>query len=75
MMPHPMHLHGHHFQVLSVNGQAIRGAVRDTVNLPPRSRVTLGFDADNPGKWMFHCHHLYHMETGMMTQMVYEGVT
>lgn len=73
-MPHPMHLHGHHFQVTSIDGRAIAGAMRDTVNLPPRSRVTIAFDADNPGKWMFHCHHLYHMETGMMTQVVYEGV-
>jgi FtsP/CotA-like multicopper oxidase with cupredoxin domain len=33
--------------------------------------VTLAFDADNPGKWMFHCHNLYHMQAGMMTQVRY----
>ena len=75
MMPHPMHLHGHHFQVVSFDGIAIKGAVRDTLNLPPAAKATIVFDADNPGKWMFHCHHLYHMVTGMMTQVVYEGVS
>ena len=60
--------------VLSLDGVAINGAVRDTLNLPPGARATIAFDADNPGKWMFHCHHLYHMETGMMTQVVYDGV-
>lgn len=70
-MPHPMHLHGHHFQVTSLNGRAFSGAMRDTVNLPPRSRLSIQFDADNPGRWMFHCHHLYHMVSGMMTELGY----
>lgn len=75
MMAHPMHLHGHSFQVVAVNGQRMAGAVRDTVLVPPGTNVTIAFDADNPGRWAFHCHHLYHMVAGMMTTLDYEGVT
>ncbi|WP_431323563.1 multicopper oxidase family protein [Rhizobium sp. YTU87027] len=73
MMSHPMHLHGHHFQVVAINGQRINGAVRDTVLLPMMSEVTIAFDAQNPGHWPFHCHHLYHMASGMMTYVGYEA--
>jgi FtsP/CotA-like multicopper oxidase with cupredoxin domain len=66
-------LHGHHFQMVAIDGQPLPGAVRDTVWVPPMRRVTVAFDADNPGTWAFHCHHLYHMATGMMTAVVYEG--
>jgi FtsP/CotA-like multicopper oxidase with cupredoxin domain len=71
MMAHPMHLHGHHFQVVGINGAPIAGAVRDTVLVPPMGRVSIAFDADNPGRWPFHCHHLYHMATGMMAFVAY----
>ena len=70
-MSHPMHLHGHHFQVVAVNGNRVRGAVRDTELVPIGGSVTLAFDADNPGRWMFHCHNLYPMLSGMMTQVRY----
>lgn len=70
-MSHPMHLHGHHFQVVAVNGTRVKGAVRDTELVPIGGSVTLAFDSDNPGKWMFHCHNLYHMLSGMMTQVKY----
>lgn len=73
MMTHPMHLHGHHFQVVAINGQSFSGAVRDTVFVPHMNSVTFAFDAINPGKaWAFHCHHLYHMATGMMTTISYK---
>ena len=73
MMAHPMHLHGHHFQVLAVNGSPVRGAMRDTVLVPPHmGSVTIAFDADNPGRWVFHCHNLMHMATGMMTEVAYD---
>ena len=71
-MSHPMHLHGHHFQVVAVNGTRVKGAVRDTELVPVGGSVTLAFDSDNPGKWMFHCHNLYHMLSGMMTQVRYQ---
>jgi FtsP/CotA-like multicopper oxidase with cupredoxin domain len=73
MMAHPMHLHGHNFQVTEINGQKFPGAVRDSVLVPPRSTVKVVFDADNPGLWAYHCHNLYHMEAGMFTTVVYEG--
>jgi FtsP/CotA-like multicopper oxidase with cupredoxin domain len=74
-MPHPMHLHGHHFQVTAFekHGQKteIRGAIRDTVLVPPAETVTIEFDAVNPGRWAFHCHTLYHQATGMMSEVRY----
>ncbi|MDB6091157.1 MAG: putative multicopper oxidase [Gammaproteobacteria bacterium] len=73
-MAHPMHLHGHAFQVVALNGTSIVGAVRDTVLVPPMTSVRLAFDADNPGRWAFHCHNLYHMVTGMMTEFRYDGI-
>ncbi len=73
MMAHPMHLHGHVFQVVALDGIAMQGAVRDTVLVPPGATVTVVFDADNPGRWPFHCHHLYHMVTGMMSFVTYDG--
>jgi FtsP/CotA-like multicopper oxidase with cupredoxin domain len=71
MMAHPMHLHGHHFQIVAINGQPLAGAVRDVVWLPPMRSITVAFDATNPGEWAFHCHHLYHMARGMMTSLKY----
>lgn len=73
MMAHPMHLHGHHFQVVAIDGRPVVGAVRDTVLVPMMGSVTVAFDADNPGRWPLHCHNLLHMTTGMMTEVVYEG--
>jgi FtsP/CotA-like multicopper oxidase with cupredoxin domain len=61
---HPMHLHGHHFQVLTPSG---RGPVKDTVSVPARGGVvSYDFLATNPGRWMFHCHNHHHMEDGMV---------
>jgi FtsP/CotA-like multicopper oxidase with cupredoxin domain len=74
MMAHPMHLHGHAFQVISLNGAPLAGAMRDTVLVPPMGSVTVAFDADNPGRWAFHCHNLYHQITGMMTEVRYPGI-
>ena len=71
-MAHPMHLHGHHFQVVALNGLPLAGAMRDTVLVPVNGSVRIAFDADNPGRWLFHCHNLYHMATGMMTELVYD---
>jgi FtsP/CotA-like multicopper oxidase with cupredoxin domain len=66
---HPMHLHGHHFQVLTPSG---RGPVKDTVAVPARGGVvTFDFLATNPGDWMFHCHNHHHMEDGMVRLVRY----
>jgi FtsP/CotA-like multicopper oxidase with cupredoxin domain len=72
MMPHPMHLHGHTFQVVAINGDRFAGALRDTVLVPPNATVTLAFDANNPGWWAFHCHLLYHQHAGMFTTLRYD---
>jgi FtsP/CotA-like multicopper oxidase with cupredoxin domain len=66
-----MHLHGHYFKVIAIGGTAIDGAIRDVVLVPPMQTVTVAFDADNPGSWAFHCHHLYHMNAGMMGSIAY----
>jgi FtsP/CotA-like multicopper oxidase with cupredoxin domain len=70
-MPHPMHLHGHEFQIVEIDSQRIAGAVRDTVLVPPGKRVVIAFDAINPGWWAFHCHLLYHLEAGMFATFRY----
>jgi FtsP/CotA-like multicopper oxidase with cupredoxin domain len=72
-MAHPMHLHGHVFQVVGIGDQPVQGALRDTVLVPAGGRVSIAFDADNPGHWAFHCHNLYHMQAGMMTSVRYES--
>lgn len=72
-MPHPMHLHGHHFQVVGINGRPVRGAVRDTVLVAPFASVAIAFEADNPGRWLLHCHNLLHRDVGMQTEVTYES--
>jgi FtsP/CotA-like multicopper oxidase with cupredoxin domain len=72
-MSHPMHLHGHSFQVIEINGKALQGALRDTVLLPPRASVTVAFDANNPGTWYLHCHVLWHLAAGMAVLVQYES--
>lgn len=62
--PHAMHLHGHHFVVLEGPGSPT-GALRDTILVEPRSETTVAFVADNPGRWMIHCHMLEHQASGM----------
>ena len=70
-MAHPMHLHGHVFQVVAINGKRFAGAMRDTVIVPPMGQVVIALDADNRGRWAFHCHNLYHMASGMFTTLEY----
>lgn len=72
-MSHPMHLHGHSFQVIDINGQSMKGALRDTVLVPPHTNVTAAFDANNPGVWYVHCHVLWHLAAGMATLVQYEA--
>ena len=68
MMGHPMHLHGHAFQVVGINGRRLAGALRDTVYVPPMSMVDVALDAGEAARWMLHCHHMPHLATGMMTE-------
>ncbi|WP_309999756.1 copper resistance system multicopper oxidase [Caulobacter segnis] len=62
MMAHPIHLHGHFFEL--VNGQE-RQPLKHTVNVAPGSRTAFDLTADEPGDWAFHCHMLLHMHAGM----------
>jgi FtsP/CotA-like multicopper oxidase with cupredoxin domain len=71
-MAHPIHLHGHHFQVVALDGRQVQGAMRDTVLVPIKGTVRIAFDADNPGRWLLHCHNLFHMARGMITEVTYE---
>ena len=65
---HPFHLHGHAFEVLSIDDEAPDfRRVEDSINVNPLSKVRLGLLPDNPGDWMAHCHILPHVEGGMMT--------
>ena len=62
MMAHPIHLHGHFFEL--VNGQD-RQPLKHTVNVAPGGKVAFDLTADEPGDWAFHCHMLLHMHAGM----------
>lgn len=65
--PHPIHLHGHSFRVVSRNGDPTPYREwQDTVLMAPRETVEIALVADNPGDWMFHCHILEHQMSGMM---------
>jgi FtsP/CotA-like multicopper oxidase with cupredoxin domain len=65
MMWHPVHLHGHTFALERT------GLRKDTAIVLPGQKLAVDFDADNPGRWMIHCHNIYHAESGMMTQLGY----
>ncbi|TFD80571.1 multicopper oxidase family protein [Cryobacterium sp. Sr8] len=64
-MWHPMHLHGHTFQ------HAGGGPRKGTSIVLPGRTLTVDFAADNPGRWLTHCHNLYHGEAGMMGVLAY----
>ena len=71
MMAHPMHLHGMFVQI--DNGQPPeKRPNKHTVIIPPGTSYSVFLTADEPGEWAFHCHLLYHMLSGMMTQVVVE---
>ncbi|HYW16125.1 MAG TPA: copper resistance system multicopper oxidase [Allosphingosinicella sp.] len=63
MMTHPMHIHGHFFEV--VNGQEAK-PIKHTVMVLPGAKLSFDMTADAPGDWAFHCHLLLHMHAGMM---------
>ncbi|MSU88481.1 multicopper oxidase domain-containing protein [Rhodobacteraceae bacterium 2CG4] len=65
--PHAMHLHGMHFREIGQDGAL--GPLRDTLLMFGGETRTIGFVADNPGDWLYHCHMLSHAASGMMTWM------
>ena len=72
-MGHPMHLHGHEFQILEIDGESIDGAMRDTIYVPKDGNCRIAFDANNPGIWAFHCHIAYHHVRGMFNVVAYRS--
>jgi hypothetical protein len=73
MMHHPMHLHGHFFRVL--NAQGDYSPLKHTVDVAPMTTTVIEFAAEEFGDWFFHCHLLYHMESGMARVVHYQGFT
>ncbi len=74
--PHPIHIHGHTFAVLSRNGQPLTGSpvYLDTILVQPHESYEIAFRADNPGLWMDHCHNLNHAARGMDMMIVYPNI-
>ncbi|WP_088204183.1 multicopper oxidase domain-containing protein, partial [Sphingobium sp. Z007] len=64
MMPHPIHLHGHFFELVTGHGDL--APRKHTVNVAPGGKMTFDVTTDAVGDWAFHCHNLYHMTAGMM---------
>jgi FtsP/CotA-like multicopper oxidase with cupredoxin domain len=68
MMNHPIHLHGMWSELENPDGQfQVR---KHTINVQPAQRISYAVSADNPGRWAYHCHLLYHMEAGMFREVV-----
>jgi CopA family copper-resistance protein len=68
MMNHPIHLHGMFSELEDPDGRFL--ARKHTINVQPAQRVTYRVSADNPGRWAYHCHLMYHMEAGMFREVV-----
>lgn len=73
MMHHPMHLHGHFFRVINAQGEF--SPLKHTVNVAPMTTTVIEFAAEEYGDWFFHCHLLYHMESGMARVVHYQDFT
>lgn len=71
MMEHPMHLHGHFFRVINKQGEY--SPLKHSVSVEPMKTVTIEFDANEEKDWFFHCHVLYHMNTGMARIVRYQN--
>lgn len=73
---HPMHLHGHQYRVIAVDGNPVpedAQLTRNTQPVLPGETYDIEFIADNPGAWLFHCHELQHAAGGMIAEVHYEG--
>ncbi len=75
-MDHPMHLHGHVFEIIAIDGTALaRPLAKDTSLVSANGgTLTWRFTANSPaGRWLLHCHNDIHMMDGMMTEVVYRS--
>ena len=72
MMRHPMHIHGHWF--ILRKGKGFFDPLLHTIEVAPGETIVADFDADASGQWFFHCHHLYHMMSGMARVFQYKTI-
>ncbi|MEK7602907.1 MAG: copper oxidase [Patescibacteria group bacterium] len=73
---HPIHLHGHQFKIVAVDGNELAPAqqyYRNTIPVGPGESFDIEFVANNAGVWALHCHELHHAAGGMVTTLNYEG--
>jgi FtsP/CotA-like multicopper oxidase with cupredoxin domain len=70
--PHPVHLHRHSFELISVAGKTTSGIWKDVVMVPAWKEVEVDVIANHPGPSLFHCHQQFHMDSGVMTMMLYK---
>ena len=68
MMEHPIHLHGLWSEL--ENGHGEFNPYKHTVIVKPSERVSYLISADTPGEWAYHCHLIFHMESGMFRKVV-----
>ena len=68
---HPVHLHRHSFELMSLAGVRTAGIYKDVMMLGGYQEAEIDFVADNPGLALFHCHQQLHMDCGFMTLMDY----
>jgi FtsP/CotA-like multicopper oxidase with cupredoxin domain len=76
-MVHPMHVHGMRWEVLATDGFDVPAPYRkDTLPVNAGERFDAELLADNPGRWLVHCHNLQHVgeAAGSMTGLVFELV-
>jgi FtsP/CotA-like multicopper oxidase with cupredoxin domain len=69
---HPLHLHRHSFEIVSIDGKPTGGVVKDVVSLRSYGSMEVDFVADNPGPTLFHCHQQLHMDRGFMQLIRYK---
>lgn len=72
MMHHPIHIHGHWFVMDTGNGN--HNPRKHTIDVPPMGKRVAWIKAEANGKWLFHCHNLYHMKAGMTRLINYHNV-
>ncbi|HTM02112.1 MAG TPA: multicopper oxidase domain-containing protein [Vicinamibacterales bacterium] len=68
---HPIHLHRHTFELVSLGGRQTGGILKDVLMLGGYQEAEVQFVADNPGLTLFHCHQQLHMDFGFMTLFQY----
>jgi len=68
-MFHPMHLHGHTFRLLVRGTDDAYAPLKDSFFVAPGETLAFEFLADNPGRWFFHCHNLFHLKAGMAREL------